>query len=112
MYKNIQRKSDGSFVVEKNGQPYHIPNNEEFKEEYVLMDSLYIVHPEKVSEYKEVVIEQPVIDERLARLNNLKKESNELYQDIIAEIASDEDKARFKSIRKEIKALKAEMSEG
>ena len=112
MYRNYQRKSDGSFVVEKNGQPYHIPNNKEFEEEYVLMESLYKVHPEKVAEYKEPVIEQSVIDERLVRLNNLEKESNALSLDILAGIASDEDTAYFKPLREEIKVLKAEIAEG
>ena len=112
VYKNIQKKEDGSYVLEKNGMPYHILNTGEFAEEYEFINKYAEAYPEEVTEYQEPVVEQAPVDERLVRLATLEKESNELYQDIIAEIASDEDKARFKSIREEIKALKAEMSEG
>ncbi len=110
VYKNIQKKADGSFVLEKNGYPYHLPNTDEFKEEYEFVEKYAAAYPEEVAEYVEPVVEQPApVDERLMRLAALEKESNELSQDITADIATDEDKARFKELRLEIKAIKAEI---
>lgn len=110
MYRNIQKKADGSFVLEKNGYPYHLPNTDEFKEEYEFVEKYAAAYPEEVAEYVEPVVEQPApVDERLMRLAALEKESNELSQDITADIATDEDKARFKELRLEIKAIKAEI---
>lgn len=109
MYKNIQRRSDGSYVVEKQGMPYHIPNEGEFLEEYEFIDKYAVAYPEEVADYIEPVREEVQQDERLIKLAILEKESNELSQDILAEIATDEDKARFKDVRNEIKAIKAEL---
>lgn len=109
VYKNIQKKADGSYVLEKNGMPYHIPNTGEFAEEYEFINKYAEAYPEEVTEYQEPVFEQAPVDERLVRLAALEKESNELSQDILAEIATDEDKARFKEVRNEIKAIKAEI---
>lgn len=107
VYKNIQKKADGSYVLEKNGMPYHVPNKGEFAEEYEFINKYAEAYPEEVTEYQEPVFEQAPVDERLVRLAALEKESNELSQDILAEIATDEDKARFKEVRNEIKAIKA-----
>ena len=109
MYKNIQRRSDGSYVVEKQGIPYHIPNEGEFLEEYEFINKYAAAYPEEVAEYVEPVREEVQQDERVIKLATLEKESNELSQDILAEIATDEDKTRFKQLRGEIKALKAEL---
>lgn len=108
-YKNIQKKADGSYVLEKNGMPYHVPNKGEFAEEYEFINKYAEAYPEEVTESQEPVINQAPVDERLVRLAALEKESNELSQDILAEIATDEDKARFKEVRNEIKAIKAEI---
>lgn len=108
-YKNIQKKADGSYVLDKNGMPYHVPNTGEFAEEYEFINKYAEAYPEEVTEYQEPVVEQAPVDERLVRLTALEKESNELSQDILAEIATDEDKARFKEVRNEIKAIKAEI---
>lgn len=109
VYKNIQKKADGSYVLEKNGMPYHVPNTGEFAEEYEFINKYAEAYPEEVTEYQEPVVEQAPVDERLVRLAALEKESNELSQDILADIATDEDKARFKEVRNEIKAIKAEI---
>lgn len=109
VYKNIQKKADGSYVLEKNGMPYHVPNKGEFAEEYEFINKYAEAYPEEVTEYQEPVFEQAPVDERLVHLSALEKESNELSQDILAEIATDEDKARFKEVRNEIKAIKAEI---
>lgn len=109
VYKNIQKKADGSYVLEKNGMLYHVPNTGEFVEEYKFINKYAEAYPEEVTEYQEPVIEQTPVDERQVRLAALEKESNELSQDILADIATDEDKARFKDVRSEIKAIKAEI---
>ena len=109
MYKNIQRRSDGSYVVEKQGMPYHIPNEGEFAEEYEFINKYATAYPEEVAEYLEPVREEVQQDERLVRLASLERESSSLSQDILAEIATDEDKTRFKQLREEIKTLKAEL---
>ena len=109
VYKNIQKKADGSYVLEKNGMPYHVPNKGEFAEEYEFINKYAEAYPEEVTEYQEPVVEQAPVDERLVRLAALEKEGNELSQHILAEIATDEDKARFKEVRNEIKAIKAEI---
>lgn len=109
VYKNIQKKADGSYVLEKNGMPYHVPNTGEFAEEYEFINKYAEAYPEEITEYQEPVINQAPVDERRVRLTALEKESNELSQDILAEIATDEDKARFKEVRNEIKAIKAEI---
>lgn len=109
MYKNIQKRADGSYVVEKQGMPYHIPNEGEFLEEYEFINKYAAAYPDEVTEYVEPVREEIVQDERLVRLASLERESSSLSQDILAEIATDEDKARFKQVREEIKALKAEL---
>lgn len=109
MYKNIQKRADGSYVVEKQGMPYHIPNEGEFLEEYEFINKYATAYPDEVAEYVEPVREEIQQDERLVRLASLERESSSLSQDILAEIATDEDKARFKQVREEIKALKAEL---
>lgn len=109
VYKKIQKKADGSYVLEKNGMPYHVPNTGEFAEEYEFINKYAEAYPEEVTEYQEPVFEQAPVDERLVLLAALEKESNELSQDILAEIATDEDKVRFKEVRNEIKAIKAEI---
>ena len=109
VYKNIQKKADGSYVLEKNGMLYHVPNTGEFAEEYEFINKYAEAYPEEVTEYQEPVREEVQQDERLIKLAALEKESNELSQDILAEIATDEDKARFKDVRNEIKAIKAEI---
>lgn len=57
IYKNIQKKEDDSFIVEKDGFPYHIPNNEEFKEEYDLINKYIQDNPDACSDYVEPVCE-------------------------------------------------------
>lgn len=56
IYKDIKRKEDGSFIVMKNGYPYHIPNNEEFQEEYLLIADYIAQYPDKITDYIEETI--------------------------------------------------------
>lgn len=56
IYKDIKRKEDDSFIVMKNGYPYHIPNNEEFQEEYLLISDYIAQYPDKITDYIEETI--------------------------------------------------------
>lgn len=46
----IRRVADGSYVVTKNGLPYHVPNSEEFAEFFAQLDEYAKAHPEVITE--------------------------------------------------------------
>ncbi len=50
---NIQKKSDGSFVVNYNNMPYHISNSDEMSEKYMWILEYAENHIESISEYIE-----------------------------------------------------------
>lgn len=50
---NIQKKSDGSFVVDYNNMPYHISNSDEMFEKYMWILEYAENHIESISEYIE-----------------------------------------------------------
>lgn len=50
---NIQKKSDGSFVVDYNNMPYHISNSNEMSEKYMWILEYIDNNIESVSEYIE-----------------------------------------------------------
>lgn len=52
-YNFVFKRKDGSYVVEKDGYPYHIPKD--FEEEYEAVDKFAKENPELVSEYVENV---------------------------------------------------------
>ena len=78
IYKNIQKKEDGSFVIEKDGLPYHIPNNEEFKEEYNLINQYVHNNPSECSKYDEPMA-LPTIEEK-AEIERYKR--NQLLNEV------------------------------
>ncbi len=51
----IKRTIDNSYVIEKNGMPYHVPNEGEFAEEWVEINAYAEEHPE------EVILEEPYV---------------------------------------------------
>lgn len=69
IYSNIQKKEDSTFVVIKNGYPYHIPNNSEFKEEYDLINTFIKTYPDKVTQYVEEVY-TPTEEEQAVIIRN------------------------------------------
>lgn len=78
IYKNIQKKEDGSFIVEKDGFPYHIPNNEEFKKEYDLINKYIQDNPDACSDYIEPV-QYPTLEEK-AEIERYKR--NQLLNEV------------------------------
>lgn len=58
----IKRAIDNSYVIEKNGMPYHVPNEGEFAEEWAEINAYAEEHPE------EVTLEEPYVptDEEIA----------------------------------------------
>ena len=42
----IKRTIDNSYVIEKNGLPYHVPNEGKFAEEWVEVDAYAQAHPD------------------------------------------------------------------
>lgn len=108
MYKNIQKKENGDFVVDKEGYPYHIPANvPEYAEEYDFIRKYAEAYPDEITAYMEPVYEPTPEELKAAELSALRTEANELFQDITAGIASDEDKARLKELRLKIRELEA-----
>lgn len=51
----IKRTADNSYVIEKNGMPYHVPNEGEFAEEWAEINAYAEEHPE------EVILEEPYV---------------------------------------------------
>ena len=51
----IKRTIDGSFVIDKNGLPYHVPNEGEFADEWSEINAYAEAHPE------EVILEEPYV---------------------------------------------------
>jgi hypothetical protein len=45
-----RRVVDGSYVVTRNDLPYHVPNNEEYKDFFAQIDEYAKAHPEAVKE--------------------------------------------------------------
>ncbi|OUO94742.1 hypothetical protein [Cloacibacillus sp. An23] len=58
----IKRTIDNSYVIEKNGMPYHVPNEGEFAEEWAEINAYAEAHPD------EVTLEEPYVptDEEIA----------------------------------------------
>ena len=59
----IKRTADNSYVIEKNGMPYHVPNEGEFAAEWAEVNAYAEEHPE------EVTLEEPYVptDEEIAK---------------------------------------------
>ena len=51
----IKRTADNSYVIDKNGLPYHVPNEGEFAEEWAEINAYAEEHPE------EVILEEPYV---------------------------------------------------
>lgn len=58
----IKRTADNSYVIDKNGLPYHIPNEGEFADEWAEINAYAEAHPD------EVILEEPYVptEEELA----------------------------------------------
>ena len=61
MFENVVRRVDGSFVITKDGMPYHVPNKGDFSELWARVDVYAKAHPDEVSEEPEEY--QPTAEE-------------------------------------------------
>lgn len=64
MDKIIKRVIDNSYVIVKNGLPYHVPNEGEFVDEWITVNAYAEVHPDEVQlEYPpEEINEEEITD--------------------------------------------------
>lgn len=63
-----QRSNDGSYVVTKNGLPYHVPNTKEYKELFEAVDEFAKAHPEVVKvEHPYVPTPEELAEQELAK---------------------------------------------
>ena len=62
-----RRVADGSYVVQKNGLPYHVPNSEDFADFFSQLDEYASAHPEAVKEERPHV---PTEEEKITALKS------------------------------------------
>lgn len=63
-----QRSEDGSYVITKNGMPYHVPNAEGYKELFEAVDEYANAHPEVVKvEHPYVPTPEELAEQELAK---------------------------------------------
>ncbi len=67
MMKIIKREIDNSFVIKKNGHPYHVPNTGAWAAEWAEINDYAVRHPENV------VIERAPLPPTFAELKSRKK---------------------------------------
>lgn len=77
----IEIKNDGSYIVIKNNMPYHIPNNEEYMQEYENIKKYISENNIEVTEYKE--IEYNIIDTNSEEFIRIKRDNLLKEADII-----------------------------
>jgi hypothetical protein len=71
MFKNIVARKDGSFVIEGEHGPYHVPNEGEFAELWENVNAYALAHPNEVTE--ETTPKPPSLEEaRAAALEALR----------------------------------------
>ncbi len=66
-YRDIKKKNDGSFVVKKNGIPYHITDKDEFYDEFKFISAYAERHSDEISNYVEAIFMTE--EEMLAKMN-------------------------------------------
>lgn len=49
-FENILSRSDGSYLIDRNGFPCHVPNDGEFAELWQEVHAYALAHPEEVTE--------------------------------------------------------------
>lgn len=77
----IEIKNDGSYIVIKNNMPYHIPNNEEYMQEYENIKKYIDENNIEITEYKE--IEYNIIDTNSEEFIRIKRDNLLKEADII-----------------------------
>lgn len=86
-YKNIiHRTFDNSYVITKNGMPYHVCSNvEEFEEEWKAVNAYAKAHPECVTEEQPYVPPVPTFKEaKAAKLSEINKAADKIMVALIS----------------------------
>ena len=87
-YENIiHRTFDDSYVITKNGMPYHVCSNvEEFEEEWKAVNAYAKAHPECVTEEQPYVPPVPTFKEaKAAKLSEINKAADKIMAALIGE---------------------------
>ena len=86
-YENIiHRTFDDSYVITKNGMPYHVCSNvEEFEEEWKAVNAYAKAHPECVTEEYPYVPPVPTFEEaKAAKLSEINKAADKIMAALIS----------------------------
>lgn len=86
-YENIiHRTFDNSYVITKNGMPYHVCSNvEEFEEEWKAVNAYAKAHPECVTEEQPYVPPVPTFKEsKAAKLSEINKAADKIMAALIS----------------------------
>lgn len=86
-YENIiHRTSDNSYVITKNGMPYHVCSNvEEFEEEWKAVNAYAKAHPECVTEEQPYVPPVPTFKEaKAAKLSEINKAADKIMAALVS----------------------------
>lgn len=86
-YENIiHRTFDDSYVITKNGMPYHVCSNvEEFEEEWKAVNTYAKAHPECVTEEQPYVPPVPTFKEaKAAKLSEINKAADKIMAALIS----------------------------
>lgn len=86
-YENIiYRTFDNSYVITKNGMPYHVCSNvEEFEEEWKAVNAYAKAHPECVTEEQPYVPPVPTFKEaKAAKLSEINKAADKIMSALIS----------------------------
>lgn len=115
MSKNIQKKTDNTFIIDFKGFPFHVtpdyPLAEQYGEEYTYakVKEYADAHPEEVTEYVEPVLEAPELTEeeqKTARLYTLERDAQKLIPAIQAGIDAEYNQQLLIDIMLEIEELR------
>lgn len=110
-YRQISHRSwDNSYVITKNGLPYHVPNEGKYAEEWVEVQAYAQAHPECVMEEEPYVPPVPTLAEaKVAKL----KEINDAADRAVASLTAtypDREIATFDKQEAEARAYAADPS--
>lgn len=86
-YENIiHRTFDNSYVITKNGMPYHVCSNvEEFEEEWKAVNAYAKAHPECVTEEQPYVPPVPTFKEaKAAKLSEINKAADKIMAALVS----------------------------
>lgn len=113
----IIQRADGSYVIEKNGHPYHVPNEGEFAEEWANITDWLAKNnvtpeaeplpPEPTEEELRAAREEAII----AELDEIDRKSARALRAIVAGTATDDDRAMLTELNAQAEALRAQLQQ-